>query len=48
MTDGDADGGERPDERRPDHLADLPDGCGCAEVWDHLSERRGADAEAGE
>lgn len=27
------DGGE-------DHLADLPDGCGCTEVWDHLSERR--------
>jgi len=23
-----------------DHLADLPDGCGCAEVWKHLSERR--------
>ena len=22
------------------HLADLPDGCGCAEVWEHLSESR--------
>jgi hypothetical protein len=21
-------------------LEDLPDGCGCAEVWEHLSERR--------
>ncbi|MEF8841408.1 MAG: hypothetical protein V5A62_07245 [Haloarculaceae archaeon] len=23
-----------------DHLADLPDGCGCAEVWAHLSGHR--------
>lgn len=23
-----------------DHLAEVPDGCGCAEVWEHLSERR--------
>jgi hypothetical protein len=23
-----------------EHLADVPDGCGCAEVWEHLSERR--------
>jgi hypothetical protein len=23
-----------------DHLRDLPDGCGCAEVWEHLSEGR--------
>lgn len=22
------------------HLADLPDGCGCAEVWEFLSERQ--------
>jgi hypothetical protein len=22
------------------HLADVPDGCGCAEVWEHLSEQR--------
>lgn len=21
-------------------LEDLPDGSGCAEIWDHLSERR--------
>lgn len=26
-----------------DHLEDLEDGCGCAEVWEHLSERREAD-----
>jgi hypothetical protein len=25
-------------EDRPDaHLADLPDGCGCTEVWEHTS-----------
>lgn len=23
-----------------DHLADLPDGSGCTEIWEHLSERR--------
>jgi hypothetical protein len=23
-----------------DHLEDVPDGCGCAEVWEHLSDRR--------
>lgn len=23
-----------------DHLQDLPDGCGCVEVWMELSERR--------
>ena len=22
------------------HLDDMDDGCGCAEVWEHLSERR--------
>jgi hypothetical protein len=22
------------------HLDDMEDGCGCAEVWEHLSERR--------
>lgn len=25
---------------RPDHLADVPDGCGCVEVWEHLSDDR--------
>lgn len=23
-----------------EHLESLPDGCGCAEVWEHLSETR--------
>ncbi len=25
------------------HLAGVKDGCGCAEVWEHLSERREAE-----
>jgi len=28
-----------------DHLEDIEDGCGCAEVWEHLSERREAEAD---
>jgi hypothetical protein len=27
-------------ESDAEHLEDVPDGCGCAEVWEHLSERR--------
>lgn len=27
-----------------EHLDDMDDGCGCAEVWEHLSERRDAEA----
>jgi hypothetical protein len=27
-------------DTRGDHLAGVEDGCGCAEVWEHLSERR--------
>jgi hypothetical protein len=27
-----------------DHLDDMEDGCGCAEVWEHLSENREAEA----
>ena len=23
-----------------DHLKDIEDGCGCAEVWEHMSEQR--------
>lgn len=40
MSDASTDGAER---TRDDHLADLDDGCGCAEVWEHLSELREAD-----
>lgn len=28
---------ERPDQ---EHLDELPDGSGCTEIWEHLSERR--------
>ena len=32
------------DDRTPhaddDHLADVQAGCGCVEVWEHLSEER--------
>jgi hypothetical protein len=32
------------EEERADtsHLDDVEDGCGCAEVWEHLSEEREA------
>jgi hypothetical protein len=38
-------GNQTADEGRPgdDHLSDVEDGCGCAEVWEHLSEQRAAD-----
>ena len=35
-----ADDGE---EVATDHLDGMDDGCGCAEIWEHLSERREAD-----
>ena len=25
------------------HLADIEDGCGCTEVWEHMSENRDDD-----
>jgi hypothetical protein len=28
-----------------DHLADVDPGCGCAELWEHLSEQRRASPE---
>jgi hypothetical protein len=31
------------DRSDDDHLAEVEDGCGCAEVWEHLSERRAGD-----
>ncbi|WP_246986043.1 hypothetical protein [Halorientalis marina] len=33
---------QRDDEQdvSTDHLDDMEDGCGCAEVWEHMSERR--------
>ena len=33
-----------PDEQRHDeHLDNVEDGCGCTEVWEHLSEERDDD-----
>jgi len=32
------------DHEDADHLANLSDGAGCAEVWEHLSEQREKDA----
>ena len=37
------DGRERVDTS---HLDGVEDGCGCAEVWEHLSEGRGDDPES--
>jgi hypothetical protein len=31
------------DESATDHLDDIEDGCGCAEVWEHMSEERDGD-----
>jgi len=43
-----ADAGARVDDAADDgvetaHLEDVEDGCGCAEVWEHMSERRAED-----
>jgi hypothetical protein len=51
-TEADADqradeGGRRgagdPADPETAHLEDVEDGCGCAEVWEHMSERRAED-----
>ncbi|GAA0466260.1 hypothetical protein GCM10008985_24030 [Halococcus dombrowskii] len=31
---------EREEEPATDHLDDVADGCGCTEIWEHLSEQR--------
>ena len=28
------------EEPATDHLDDVEDGCGCTEIWEHLSENR--------
>ncbi|WP_170178695.1 hypothetical protein [Halapricum salinum] len=30
------------DEQVDEHLEDVEDGCGCTEIWEHLSENREA------
>ena len=46
------DGGDSEDNDDTAHLRDLPDGAGCTEIWEHLSERQAerqpADGGAGE
>ncbi|WP_185977276.1 hypothetical protein [Haloglomus irregulare] len=37
---------EEEEEIDTSHLDDMEDGCGCAEVWEHLSEGRDGDADA--
>lgn len=40
----DADATDDDDRERDDaHLQDVEPGAGCTEIWEHLSERRGAD-----
>jgi hypothetical protein len=40
-----ADGGEGADtEDTDDHLRDVPDGAGCTEIWEYLSEREASEA----
>lgn len=29
------------------HLDDVADGCGCTEIWEHMSEERDSDDESG-
>lgn len=36
---------ETDEEVTTDHLDDVEDGCGCTEIWEHLSEQREADAD---
>jgi hypothetical protein len=31
------------DQTESGHVADIDDGCGCVEVWEHLSEQRTED-----
>lgn len=28
------------EEQQDDHLADIEEGAGCTEIWEHLSEQR--------
>jgi len=32
------------EEEIREHLEDVDDGCGCTEIWEHLSEERDDDA----
>ena len=43
--DGDASDDPEGDAADSDHVADIGDGAGCTEIWEHLSERREAERE---
>lgn len=34
-------------ESSTDHLDSVEDGCGCTEIWEHLSEQRDDDVDVG-
>jgi hypothetical protein len=36
----DTDGGDHEPDAADEHLEELADGAGCAEIWEHLSELR--------
>ncbi|WP_436910745.1 hypothetical protein [Halosimplex marinum] len=38
-----ADGDGQAEARADAHLDDVADGCGCTEIWEHLSEERADD-----
>ena len=42
-ADGDASDDPEGDAADSDHVADVGDGAGCTEIWEHLSERREAE-----
>ena len=33
------------DPAATEHLDDIGDGCGCVEIWEHLSDRRSGDGD---
>lgn len=35
---------DQEEEAATDHLESVEDGCGCTEIWEHLSETRNGDA----
>ena len=47
-ADGDASDDPEGDAADSDHVADVGDGAGCTEIWEHLSERREAEREKAE
>jgi hypothetical protein len=36
-------GSERDEDIETSHLDDVEDGCGCTEIWEHMSDERDAD-----